>query len=98
MKLMLVLVGRLVVVFKKAMRSLLRKLQTETFEELTAASSVIRPGVAETCAFCRPVSALNNDDLPTFDRPVSANSGKCGGGMDSTFAAPNAKTQSPAKN
>ncbi|MHB8834444.1 MAG: DNA polymerase III subunit alpha [Candidatus Methylomirabilia bacterium] len=31
-----------------AMRSLLRKLQTETFEELTAASSVIRPGVAES--------------------------------------------------
>jgi DNA-directed DNA polymerase III PolC len=31
-----------------AMRSLLRKLGTETFEELTAASSVIRPGVAES--------------------------------------------------
>ncbi len=31
-----------------AMRSLLRKLRTETFEELTAASSVIRPGVAES--------------------------------------------------
>lgn len=31
-----------------AMRSLLAKLRTETFEELTAASSVIRPGVAES--------------------------------------------------
>ncbi len=31
-----------------AMRSLLAKLGTETFEELTAASSVIRPGVAES--------------------------------------------------
>ena len=31
-----------------AMRSLLCKLRTETFEELTAASSVIRPGVAES--------------------------------------------------
>jgi DNA-directed DNA polymerase III PolC len=31
-----------------AMRSLLRKLRTESFEELTAASSVIRPGVAES--------------------------------------------------
>ncbi len=31
-----------------AMRSLLLKLRTETFEELTAASSVIRPGVAES--------------------------------------------------
>jgi DNA-directed DNA polymerase III PolC len=31
-----------------AMRSLLRKLRTETFENLTAASSVIRPGVAES--------------------------------------------------
>jgi DNA polymerase III alpha subunit len=31
-----------------AMRSLLKKLRTETFEELTAASSVIRPGVAES--------------------------------------------------
>ena len=31
-----------------AMRSLLQKLATETFEELTAASSVIRPGVAES--------------------------------------------------
>jgi DNA-directed DNA polymerase III PolC len=31
-----------------AMRSLLRKLRTDTFEDLTAASSVIRPGVAES--------------------------------------------------
>ena len=31
-----------------AMRSLLRKLKVETFEMLTAASSVIRPGVAES--------------------------------------------------
>jgi DNA-directed DNA polymerase III PolC len=31
-----------------AMRSLLRKLGTDTFEDLTAASSVIRPGVAES--------------------------------------------------
>ncbi|HWR96794.1 MAG TPA: DNA polymerase III subunit alpha, partial [Candidatus Methanoperedens sp.] len=31
-----------------AMRSLLRRLASETFEELTAASSVIRPGVAES--------------------------------------------------
>ncbi len=31
-----------------AMRSLLKKLQVETFEMLTAASSVIRPGVAES--------------------------------------------------
>lgn len=31
-----------------AMRSLLQKLQTNTFEELVAASSVIRPGVAES--------------------------------------------------
>jgi DNA-directed DNA polymerase III PolC len=31
-----------------AMRSLLRKLRTGTFEDLTAASSVIRPGVAES--------------------------------------------------
>ena len=30
------------------MRNLLRKLRTETFEDLTAASSVIRPGVAES--------------------------------------------------
>jgi len=30
------------------MRQLLRKLRTETFEELTAASSIIRPGVAES--------------------------------------------------
>jgi DNA-directed DNA polymerase III PolC len=30
------------------MRNLLRKLHTETFEDLTAASSVIRPGVAES--------------------------------------------------
>jgi DNA-directed DNA polymerase III PolC len=31
-----------------AMRSLLRKLRTDTFEDLAAASSVIRPGVAES--------------------------------------------------
>jgi DNA polymerase III alpha subunit len=31
-----------------AMRSLLRKLRTDTFQDLTAASSVIRPGVAES--------------------------------------------------
>ena len=40
----------------------------------------VRPGVELTCAIFAPTSALIRDDLPTFDRPAKAISGKSGAG------------------
>jgi len=45
------------------------------------------PGVPEIFAIRRPTSALSNDDLPTFDRPTNATSGR--GGSSSTSARGN---------
>ena len=47
-----------------------------------------RPGVLEMSArLCCPVKRLINEDLPTFDRPTTANSGYCSLGHDSTETA-----------
>ena len=38
--------------------------------------------------FCRPMMARSRLDLPTFDRPAKATSGRSAGGMPSIFTAP----------
>jgi DNA-directed DNA polymerase III PolC len=53
-----------------AMRSLLRKLGTETFGELTAASSVIRPGVAESGMMDAYISRHRDPGKVTFLHPT----------------------------
>ena len=46
------------------------------------------PGVLEVSAReARPVSMLISDDLPTFERPIIANSGSLGGGHWVSFTA-----------
>lgn len=49
-----------------AMRQLLKKLQVETFEELTAASSVIRPGVAESGMMQKYIQFHNNPSRAAY--------------------------------
>jgi DNA-directed DNA polymerase III PolC len=53
-----------------AMRSLLRKLKTETFEELTAASSVIRPGVAESGMMAAYIERHHDPEKIEYIHPV----------------------------
>ncbi len=53
-----------------AMRSLLRKLRTETFAELTAASSVIRPGVAESGMMDAYIARHRDPGKVTFLHPL----------------------------
>ena len=49
-----------------AMRSLLKKLRVETFEMLTAASSVIRPGVAESGMMQQFIARHHNPSLRKY--------------------------------
>ncbi len=52
-----------------AMRSLLRKLKVEDFEMLTAASSVIRPGVAESGMMRQFIECHNGLREPSYPHP-----------------------------
>jgi DNA-directed DNA polymerase III PolC len=52
-----------------AMRSLLQKLQTTTFEALTAASSVIRPGVAESGMMDQYIKYVRNPNEAKYLHP-----------------------------
>lgn len=52
------------------MRGLLRKLKVETFEELTAASSVIRPGVAESGMMRQYIDRSNGKEKVTYLHPL----------------------------
>jgi len=51
------------------MRGLLRKLKVETFEELTAASSVIRPGVAESGMMRQYIDRANGREPVQYLHP-----------------------------
>ncbi len=54
--------------------------------------SFVNPGVGETRANASlPASLFNNDDLPTFERPMKANSGNDSSGHDSRSARCNFK-------
>jgi hypothetical protein len=45
--------------------------------------SFVKPGVGETRASrSTPASVFNNDDLPTFERPMKANSGSDSSGHE----------------
>src|SRR5437773_9628557 len=51
--------------------------------------SLVLPGASETFAkLRRAVSELISDDLPTFDRPMSANSGRGQEGAERKSGAP----------
>ncbi len=52
-----------------AMRSLLVKLRVKSYEELTAASSVIRPGVAESGMMQAYIARHNGREKPTYLHP-----------------------------
>jgi len=52
-----------------AMRQLLKKLKVRTFEELTAASSVIRPGVAESGMMQKYIAFHNDPASVTYLHP-----------------------------
>src|SRR5882724_8000695 len=50
--------------------------------------SLVNPGVGETRAKASlPASRFSNDDLPTFERPMKANSGNDSSGHDSRSGA-----------
>ena len=50
--------------------------------------SCVWPGVAETLASAfTPASILSSEDLPTFDRPMKANSGTSRAGQESRCGA-----------
>ena len=50
-------------------------------------SSCVRPGVFDVLArLLRLVSALSNDDFPTFDRPAKATSLTVGSGRNSSLS------------
>ncbi|MDD5067203.1 MAG: DNA polymerase III subunit alpha [bacterium] len=53
-----------------AMRQLLKKLKVKNFEELTAASSVIRPGVAESGMMQKYIRFHNNPGSVQYIHPV----------------------------
>ena len=60
-------------------------------------SCLVRPGVCEVLArVVRPVSALTREDLPTFDRPAKAISGRLIGGRAGRFWAAAMKSHCPA--
>lgn len=52
-----------------AMRQLLKKLKVESFEELTAASSIIRPGVAESGMMQKYIRFHNDPSSVTYVHP-----------------------------
>src|ERR1017187_117520 len=50
--------------------------------------SLVTPGVGETRANpCSPASMFSSEDLPTFERPMKANSGSDSSGHDSKSSA-----------
>src|ERR1700722_1240857 len=60
---------------------------------------LVAPGVCDTRASaCREVRALIRLDLPTFERPTKAISGRDSVGIASMVAAPATNSQSPANN
>ncbi len=50
--------------------------------------SLVNPGVDETRAIpCSPASMFSSEDLPTFERPIKANSGSDSSGHESKSGA-----------
>ena len=50
--------------------------------------SLVNPGVDETRAIpCSPASMFSNEDLPTLERPMKANSGSDSSGHESKSGA-----------
>ena len=50
--------------------------------------SLVNPGVGETRANpCSPASMFSREDLPTFERPMKANSGSDSSGHESKSGA-----------